>query len=168
MALRGVREISRITGLSHVTVSRWVQSGTFPEMSTRPPKRGLLDPWKDWLEEQRESGNHNASQIWREMVAKGLIQQYIKHQPEEDKMGKQFPLPYRDSPFTDRKYKCQIVCACQGVAGKGALQAHLKNLRLCQRIFISVVKPGVLLTCDDFMPLQPDQLISCWYDEQGQ
>lgn len=68
----GFREISRITGLSRVTVSHWVQSGTFPEMSTRPPKRGLLDPWKDWLEEQRESGNHNASQIWREMVAKGV------------------------------------------------------------------------------------------------
>lgn len=32
------REISRITGLSRVTVSRWVRSGTFPEMSTRPPK----------------------------------------------------------------------------------------------------------------------------------
>ena len=41
------REISRITGLSRVTVSRWVRSGTFPEMSTRPPKRGLLDPWRE-------------------------------------------------------------------------------------------------------------------------
>lgn len=68
----GFREISRITGLSRVTISRWVQSGAFPEMSTRPPKRGLLEPWKVWLEEQRESGNHNASQIWREMVAKGF------------------------------------------------------------------------------------------------
>ncbi|ECH0823637.1 transposase, partial [Salmonella enterica] len=60
------------TGLSRVTISRWVQSGAFPEMSTRPPKRGLLAPWKVWLEEQRESGNHNTSQIWREMVAKGF------------------------------------------------------------------------------------------------
>jgi transposase len=68
----GFREISRITGLSRVTVSRWVQSGTFPEMSTRSPKRGLLDPWRAWLEEQRESGNYNASRIWREMVAKGF------------------------------------------------------------------------------------------------
>lgn len=64
------REISRITGLSRVTVSRWVRSGTFPEMSTRPPKRGLLEPWREWLKEQRESGNYNASQIWREMVAR--------------------------------------------------------------------------------------------------
>ncbi|EMH7756360.1 ISL3 family transposase [Escherichia coli] len=66
------REISRITGLSRVTVSRWVRSGTFPEMSTRPPKRGLLDPWREWLKEQRESGNYNASRIWREMVAQGF------------------------------------------------------------------------------------------------
>ena len=66
------REISRITGLSRVTVSRWVRSGTFPEMSTRPPKRGLLDPWREWLKEQRESSNYNASRIWREMVARGF------------------------------------------------------------------------------------------------
>lgn len=44
------REISRITGLSRVAVSRWGRSGTFPEMSTRHPKRGLLAPWrKGWL-----------------------------------------------------------------------------------------------------------------------
>lgn len=66
------REISRITGLSRVTVSRWVRSGTFPEMSTRPPKRGLLDPWREWLKEQREIGKYNASRIWREMVARGV------------------------------------------------------------------------------------------------
>ena len=65
------REISRITGLSRVTVSRWVGSGTFPEMSTRPPKRGLLDPWREWLKEQRECGNYNSGRIWREMVARG-------------------------------------------------------------------------------------------------
>lgn len=69
---RGIREISRITGLSRVTVRRWIQSVTFPEMSTRPPKPGLLDPWRGWLEQQRENGNHNASQIWREMVAAGF------------------------------------------------------------------------------------------------
>ncbi len=59
------REISRITSLPRVTVSRWVRSGTFPEMSTRPPKRGLLASCREWLKEQRESGNYNASRIWR-------------------------------------------------------------------------------------------------------
>ncbi len=59
------REISRITSLPRVTVSRWVRSGTFPEMSTMPPKRGLLASFREWLKEQRESGNYNASRIWR-------------------------------------------------------------------------------------------------------
>jgi transposase len=69
---RGIREISRITGFSRVTVRRWIQSVTFPEMSTRPPKPSLLDSWRDWLEQQQENGNHNASQIWREMVTMGF------------------------------------------------------------------------------------------------
>lgn len=47
------REISRITGLSRVTVSSWLRSGTFPEISTRPPKRGLLAPWREWLSTPR-------------------------------------------------------------------------------------------------------------------
>ncbi|EMD4651316.1 transposase, partial [Salmonella enterica] len=31
------------------------------------------------------------------------IQDYIKHQPEEDKMGEQLSIPYPGSPFTGRK-----------------------------------------------------------------
>lgn len=57
---------------ARLVADRWLQSGTFPEMSTRPPKPGLLDPWREWLEERRESGDHNASQIWREMAANGF------------------------------------------------------------------------------------------------
>ena len=61
--------VSRITGLSRVTVSLWVCSGTFPEMSTRPPERGLLAPWREWLKEQRESGNFGAwLQGWQLML----------------------------------------------------------------------------------------------------
>lgn len=66
------REISRITGLSRVTVSRRVRSGTYPEISTRPPGRGLPDPWREWLEEQRERGNYNARRISRGMAAQGF------------------------------------------------------------------------------------------------
>ena len=32
----------------------------------------ILDPWREWLKEQRESGNYNASRIWWEMVARGF------------------------------------------------------------------------------------------------
>lgn len=68
----GIREISHITGLSRVTVRRWIQSKAFPEISTKPPRPGLLDPWQEWLEEQRINGNHNAGQLWREMVDAGF------------------------------------------------------------------------------------------------
>ena len=68
----GIREISRLTGLSRVTVRRWIQSKAFPEISTKPPKPGLLDPWRGSLEEQRINGNHNARQLWREMVDVGF------------------------------------------------------------------------------------------------
>lgn len=47
----GIREISRITGLSRVTVRRWIQSKSFPEISTKPPRPGILDLWQEWLEE---------------------------------------------------------------------------------------------------------------------
>lgn len=68
----GIREISRITGLSRVTVRRWIQSKAFPEISTKPSRPGLLEPWQEWLEEQRINGNHNAGQLWREMVNVGF------------------------------------------------------------------------------------------------
>ncbi|WP_237578197.1 hypothetical protein, partial [Klebsiella pneumoniae] len=31
-----------------------------------------LEPWQEWLEEQRINGNHNAGQLWREMVNAGF------------------------------------------------------------------------------------------------
>lgn len=68
----GIREISRITGLSRVTVRRWILSKAFPEISTKPPRPGLLDPWHEWLERQRINGNHNARQLWRAMVDAGF------------------------------------------------------------------------------------------------
>lgn len=68
----GIREISRITGQSRVTVRRWIQSKAFPEISTKPPRPGLLAPWHEWLERQRINGNHNARQLWREMVDAGF------------------------------------------------------------------------------------------------
>lgn len=55
-----------------MTVRRWIQSKAFPEISTKPPRPGLLEPWQEWLEEQRINGNHNAGQLWREMVNAGF------------------------------------------------------------------------------------------------
>lgn len=57
--------ISYTTGLSHITMRRWIQSGTLPEMSTLPRKTDLLAPWREWQGKQQENGDPNASRIWR-------------------------------------------------------------------------------------------------------
>jgi Tfp pilus assembly protein PilX len=49
-----------------------MQSKAFPEISTKPPRPGLLDTWHEWLERQRINGNHNARQLWQEMVDAGF------------------------------------------------------------------------------------------------
>lgn len=68
----GIRKISHITGLSRVAVRRWMLTKTFSEISTIPPRPGLSGPWHEWLERQRINGNHNARQLWREMVDAGF------------------------------------------------------------------------------------------------
>jgi len=68
----GIREISRVTGLSRVTVRRWIQSKAFPEISSKPPRPKLIDSWHDWLEKQLQSGQCNASQLWQEMLEAGF------------------------------------------------------------------------------------------------
>ena len=68
----GIREISRVTGLSRVTVRRWIQSKAFPEISSKPPRPKLIDSWHDWLENRLQSGRCNASQLWQEMVEAGF------------------------------------------------------------------------------------------------
>lgn len=67
----GLRAISRVAGLSRVTVRRWIQSKTFPEISSKAPRPRLIDSWLDWLENRRQSGPCNASQLWREMLELG-------------------------------------------------------------------------------------------------
>lgn len=120
------REISRITGLSRVTVSRWVRSGTFPEMSTWPPKRGLLDPWREWLKEQRESGNYNASRIWREMVAQG---------GQAVKPSSGILLPNGVKAGTHRLLLPQDFLQCRGKPLVDALENNQGRRKLCIPIY---------------------------------
>lgn len=69
----GFQSIARKMGMSRVTIKRWVQSKEYPEQSTRMRKTPLpITPWLEWIEEQWNNGQHNASQLWREMVADGF------------------------------------------------------------------------------------------------
>jgi transposase len=62
-------------GISHSTVSRWLQGGTFPEQQPRPRKTGL-EPYLPFLRERWDAGCHNIAQLYRELVACGYPQSY--------------------------------------------------------------------------------------------
>jgi len=62
-------------GIGHATVSRWLESGTFPEQRPRPRKIGL-DPYLPFLRERWEAGCHNIAQLYRELVARGYTHSY--------------------------------------------------------------------------------------------
>jgi transposase len=66
------RSIARQTGLHRVTIRRWIQSGDYPEMASRPILPGLLTPWRHWLETRWREGHHNARHLWQEMTAEGF------------------------------------------------------------------------------------------------
>ncbi|KDU76934.1 insertion sequence element IS200 transposase, partial [Salmonella enterica subsp. enterica serovar Heidelberg str. RI-11-013312] len=53
----------------------------------------------------QEQGGSGAEGTYVDTVGKNTakIQDYIKHQLEEDKMGEQLSIPYPGSPFTGRK-----------------------------------------------------------------
>ncbi|MFZ3516776.1 ISL3 family transposase, partial [Vibrio harveyi] len=90
----GIREISRATGLSRVTVRRWIQSKTFPEISSKPPRPKLIDSWSDWLEKQLQSGYCNASQLWQEMVEAGFTGSVstVRYEVTRLRKGKVYPV----------------------------------------------------------------------------
>jgi transposase len=62
-------------GIGHATVSRWLESGVFPEQHPRP-RRTHLDPHLPFLRERWEAGCHNIAQLYRELVARGYTHSY--------------------------------------------------------------------------------------------
>ena len=67
---------------------------------------------------------------------KAKIAEYIRHQLAEDKLGEQLSIPYTGSPFygppITEMQMSDSISACQGAAGKKALQAYKRNHRLCR------------------------------------
>src|SRR5258708_17721996 len=67
----GSRAIARQTGLSRITVHRYLQADTFPEQRVRPKRRSLLDPYLPYLRERWSTGCQNAAQLARELQDRG-------------------------------------------------------------------------------------------------
>jgi transposase len=67
--------IAEQVGIGHATVSRWLESGAFPEQQPRQRMTGL-DPHLPFLYERWEAGCHNIAQLYRELVARGYTHSY--------------------------------------------------------------------------------------------
>ena len=67
---------------------------------------------------------------------KAKIAEYIRHQLADDNLGEQLSIPYTGSPFygppITEMQMSDSISACQGAAGKKALQAYKRNHRLCR------------------------------------
>jgi hypothetical protein len=66
-----LRAIGRMIELDRRTVQRYVQSGSFPEISVRARRASVVDPWAAFIRQRWEEGCHNATQIFREMKGQG-------------------------------------------------------------------------------------------------
>jgi transposase len=67
--------IANQVGIGHATVSRWLESGAFPEQQPRPRMTGL-DPHLPFLAARWEAGCHTIAQLYRELVARGYTHSY--------------------------------------------------------------------------------------------
>lgn len=67
-----IRSIARETNLSRKTVRKYLATNTCPQYPGRPARSGKMIPWLPYLEQRWQGGCTNATQLWREIVARGF------------------------------------------------------------------------------------------------
>ncbi len=65
------RVIAARVGLGQRTVQRWLQAGHFPERRRRSERPGQATPFAAYLRDRWAQGCHNATQLYRELRARG-------------------------------------------------------------------------------------------------
>jgi len=65
------RRIASLVNISRGTVIRYARAETFLERASRSRKPSILDPYLPHLEFCFQAGNHNALQLWNEIIKQG-------------------------------------------------------------------------------------------------
>jgi transposase len=73
---RGIKAITRETGLSRNTVRRWLASSTPPDWR-KGERVSIIDPYLPYLRERMAQGCRNATRLWREIRERGFPGQVI-------------------------------------------------------------------------------------------
>lgn len=66
-----ITQIAQRLGISWTTARNFAYAETFPERAATKPRASQIDRFAPYLEERWAAGCSNASQLWREVVAKG-------------------------------------------------------------------------------------------------
>lgn len=71
-----ILHIARQLGMSRTTATKYAATSVFPERARpqAPPSR--LDPYRSYLQQRWTAGCRNASQLWRELQARGYTSNY--------------------------------------------------------------------------------------------
>ena len=86
--------IAERVGIGHSTVSRWLAASTLPE-TRRGPYVSRLDPYLPYLFQRWESGCHNMTVLFHELVARGYKGSY---ESVRDHLVRQLPGARRMHP----------------------------------------------------------------------
>jgi transposase len=66
-----ITQIAQRLGMSWTTARNFASAETFPERAATKPRASQIDRFAPYLEERWSAGCNNASQLWRDVVAKG-------------------------------------------------------------------------------------------------
>lgn len=72
LAGKGLRAISKATGLARATVGKDARAEMFPERVLRTPAPGIIDPYLPHLGMRVSEGCENGTQLWREVRELGF------------------------------------------------------------------------------------------------
>ncbi len=115
-------QIATRLGMGRATVRKFVSAKAFPERAAQRRQASILDPYVPYLQQRWAEGCTNASQLWREIKAKGYggvrkqVARWAHHHRSE---------PAPTGPKKDRsKLKAEAHAAQEGVNASGAAPAQ--------------------------------------------
>jgi transposase len=66
-----IKRIAALLGAERKTIRRWLRAGGAP-LWRKPPRAGVLAPYRDYLERRWAEGCRNAALLWRELAQHGF------------------------------------------------------------------------------------------------
>ncbi|MDT0547621.1 transposase [Streptomyces lonegramiae] len=74
---RSYSAVARALGLDRRTVRKYALASTWQEVMRRPPRKpSTLDPYRDYLQQRWDEGEHNAKALHEELRTKGYLGHY--------------------------------------------------------------------------------------------